>query len=600
MKNILTYILIILGFTTTAQTNIVKQKTEFEKIVVLDDSVTFSGLLGAGSYVVLDAQGNARRGVSLGSTTLTIDSVFDGVSSLRSVLLGKQDTLVALSCLEISNDTIFIDSLCLANFIINVAGSGGDSTVAGVGLGKSGNELYVSDVPQDSITGLSDSLNARQRGLVAGTGITISGDTISASGTDTDWTESGNYVTNTTDSIGIGTASPVKRLDVSGAAAIQNLSSDTALEVFSASGTGITAYSGTGTALAVNAGLAGKGFSLNGYEVDEISNDTLLAGQDSLSLVTEWAVKRYVDNNAGGGGSTYFAGTPLTLSNDTFLINDGDIPLSKLQSTTGNAVLVSSGASIFETVVNNNSIVGRGLGGLTTLGLSGNLGVSPTSNLHSKTYIGGDNVTINTSSSLIEPDTITATVTGTTFNTYTYYLDQTIINFNSSIDLTVLAHTKDTAGTKVNLLEDGKCYVFETRATGYFNNTIMPDSMIRVESEVWLAPTDITLNNGDSVSSANTSIMNLLESSVQATTVAPIYNGAGALQTGGGSQVWFNISGTSEKYCYSSSENKPRVYLLIGTSQPVGNSMRFLSQDAFLIVREVSDLDVTKEMNPTE
>jgi hypothetical protein len=52
--------------------------------------------------------------------------------------------------------------------------------------------------------------------LTAGSGITISNDTISstATGSDGDWTINGNYVYNLSDSIGIGVSNPSMALDV--------------------------------------------------------------------------------------------------------------------------------------------------------------------------------------------------------------------------------------------------------------------------------------------------------------------------------------------------------------------------------------------------
>lgn len=44
---------------------------------------------------------------------------------------------------------------------------------------------------------------------------------------------------------------------------------------------------------------SGQNFELSGYEVEEISNDTTLAGSSSAALMTEYAVKTYVDNQLG-------------------------------------------------------------------------------------------------------------------------------------------------------------------------------------------------------------------------------------------------------------------------------------------------------------
>lgn len=265
-----------------------------------------------------------------------------------------------------------------------------------------------------------------QSPLTAGTNITISNDTISSTGgSDADWTINGNYIYNASDSIGIGTVTPSSPLDVKGFAQVTSSTTYAFTAQNSLTGTAgrFVSSNGSGIEITSNQSL-GYGIRLNEYEVDSISNDATLAGNDAEDLVTEQAVKGYVDNailndtrvswaadvdtsarvdgfvlkwnagagthyydtaGTGGGGSTYFRGQGLTLSANTFAIGDDSVTTamlqddavtySKIQNVGGNSVLAraaSGSGNLSEVSLSTSQLLGRGSSGnISAISLSG-------------------------------------------------------------------------------------------------------------------------------------------------------------------------------------------------------------------------------------
>ena len=134
--------------------------------------------------------------------------------------------------------------------------------------------------------------------LIAGTNITISGDTISSTGgSDADWTVNGNYVYNLSDSIGIGVSDPDRALEISGQTKMSSSGTSTLEINNSVTGVGVDINSSIGSGISILSNKTfGYGIDLNSYQVDSISNDNTLVGADERALVTEQAVKGYVDN----------------------------------------------------------------------------------------------------------------------------------------------------------------------------------------------------------------------------------------------------------------------------------------------------------------
>ena len=258
--------------------------------------------------------------------------------------------------------------------------------------------------------------------LTAGTGITISNDTISstATGSDGDWTINGNYVYNLSDSIGIGVSDPSVALEINGRAKITNIN------------TGLTVTNtGASTALNLISNVAGSALTINSGIIDSLSNDATLSGNDANDIVSEQAVKGYVDNRilndtrvswaadvdtstradgfvlkwnngtkthyydtagAGGGGGTYFAGAGLQLAANVFsiandgvetsMIQDDAVTYSKIQNVGGNSILAraaSGSGNLSEVSLASSRLLGRGsTGNVAAISLGSGLLMSGT------------------------------------------------------------------------------------------------------------------------------------------------------------------------------------------------------------------------------
>ena len=330
--------------------------------------------------------------------------------------------------------------------------------------------------------------------LIAGTGITISNDTISSTGagSDADWTINGNYVYNLSDNIGIGVSDPEVSLEVAGRTVMSNI--NTTLTVTN---------TGASSALNLISNVAGNAVTINNYDIDSVSNDATLSGNDDNDLVTESAVKGYVDNaienntrvswgadvdtsarvngfvlkwngatkkhyydtaGTGGGGSTYFAGAGLELSGTTFsigndsvstaMVQDDAITYSKLQNVGANSVLARAAASsgdISEVSLSANQLLGRGsTGNVDAIGLSGLSMVGKTltnTNTGTVTNIAAGNgmtfssITTTGTVTMGTPEYITGTSTNSvSTNGHTHAVDFT--NFQGNIKTFYLDTTK--------------------------------------------------------------------------------------------------------------------------------------------------------------
>lgn len=320
--------------------------------------------------------------------------------------------------------------------------------------------------------------------LIAGTNITISNDTISAStSTDSDWTTNGNYVYNLTDSIGIGVSDPDVDLEINGRVKMSN-----------ANPTLTVTNTGGSAALTLVSSVAGDAIDLNNHLIDSVSNDVTLADNDQNDLVTEYAVKQYVDERilndtrvswaadvdtsaridgfvlkwnagagthyydtagTGGGGSTYFAGDGLSLSANVFsigtdsvkryMIQDTAISYSKIQRVSPHSVLArvaGTDGSLSEVSLGTSQLLGRGSSGnIAPISLSGLTMVGTTltnSNTGTVTNIAAGNgmdfssITTTGTVTMGTPTTLTGSSTNaTTTTSHTHQLDFGTFKSNS-------------------------------------------------------------------------------------------------------------------------------------------------------------------------
>ena len=393
--------------------------------------------------------------------------------------------------------------------------------------------------------------------LIAGTNITISGDTISSTGgSDADWTINGNYVYNLSDSIGIGVSDPDRALEISGQTKMSSSGTSTLEINNSVTGVGVDINSSIGSGISILSNKTfGYGIDLNSYQVDSISNDNTLVGADERALVTEQAVKGYVDNaienntrvswgadvdtsarvngfvlkwngatkkhfydtaGTGGGGSTYFAGAGLELSGTTFsigndsvstaMVQDDAITYSKLQNVGGNSVLARAAASsgdISEVSLSANQLLGRGsTGNVDAIGLSGLSMVGKTltnTNTGTVTNIAAGNgmtfssITTTGTVTLGTPEDITGTSTNSvSTNGHTHAVDFT--SFQSNIKTFYL----DTARVEDDFQTAGKIAITNQEKVISFTLTREADSVrLRAGYYTLQGMVDIEVTNDD-------------------------------------------------------------------------------------------------------
>ena len=351
MKKILTFLFLLITTISSAQGDYtqMRQKYNFQKDVRFDDQVRMLYVEGVGSFLKIDANGWLVRGTGTGSGGGMIS--IDSVTSLTSTLASKQNNLIPIGGILISNDTISLGNLTVADIggLIDSLASKQDSLIFGYGLELIGDSVYVSMIAQSNVIGLQDSLNIKQNVLVAGTGITIIGDTISSTATGGEWTRLGDKIYNNTDSVGIGTI-PSYPFDVAKETRIRTSSYDTTLRV---------SNSGTGTGLLIEA-YGGTILNANGIEITNI--DTLFDNNTSLktTLITHYALRNVVTGavNVGSGGQTIFNGKV-----------GQNLELKRIRAAVGSGVTVNTVNNTIE-VGYNSALVGD-----TAVNIGGGIGV---------------------------------------------------------------------------------------------------------------------------------------------------------------------------------------------------------------------------------
>ncbi len=452
------------------------QAIKYTNFQLFSDSVRFSGIGGSGSVLRITEDGWVY--IDVGTQDTLIDT--SQVVNLNKYLNLKQNIIYGADSITIRNDSIFWNGVSVNGVtgLIDSLNAKQDNIIAGNYISFSENTINVTNIPVTYITGALDSINTRQRTLTAGTGITISNDTISstATGSDGDWTINGNYIYNLSDSIGIGVSDPSVALEINGRAKITNIQ------------TGLTVTNtGASTALNLISNVAGSALTINSGVIDSLSNDATLSGNDANDIVSEQAVKGYVDNRilndtrvswaadvdtsarvdgfvlkwnngtkthyydtagAGGGGGTYFAGAGLQLAanvfsiaNDgveTLMIQDDAVTYSKIQNVGGNSILArtaSGSGSLSEVSLASSRLLGRGsTGNVAAISLGSGLLMSGTTlsatntgtvtNIASGNGMSFSSITTTGTVTLGTPTTLTGTTTNAvTTTSHTHALD---------------------------------------------------------------------------------------------------------------------------------------------------------------------------------
>ena len=507
MKRILTLVFLVFSFISWGQdtTKYIRQdqQIKYQNKQWFVDSIIVTGLYGNGTIVKIDENGYLYK--DFGTQDTLVDT--SQVANLNKYLNLKQNIIYGADSITIRNDSIFWNGVSVNGVtgLIDSLNAKQDNIIAGNYISFSENTINVTNIPVTYITGALDSINTRQRTLTAGTGITISNDTISstATGADGDWTINGNYIYNLSDSIGIGVSDPSMALDVAGRVNITNIQ------------TGLTVTNtGASSALNLVSNVAGNALTINGGDIDSLSNDATLSGNDANDIVSEQAIKGYVDdrilndtrvswaadvdtstrvdgfvlkwNNgtkthyydtagAGGGGGTYFAGAGLDLAANVFSIaNDGvetsmiqndAVTYSKIQNVGGNSILArtaSGSGSLSEVSLASSRLLGRGsTGNVAAISLGSGLLMSgqtlsatntgTVTNIASGNGMNFSSITTTGTVTLGTPSTITSTTTNAvTTNSHTHALDFSTFQNN------IRTFYFDTARVDEGFLTDGK------------------------------------------------------------------------------------------------------------------------------------------------
>ena len=479
MKRILTLVFLVFSFISWGQdtTKYINQdqQIKYQNKQWFVDSIIVTGLYGNGTIVKIDENGYLYK--DFGTQDTLVDT--SQVVNLNKYLNLKQNIVYGGDSITVRNDSIFWNGVAVNGVtgLIDSLNAKQDNLIAGSYISFSADTINVTNIPVTYITGALDSINTRQRTLTAGTGITISNDTISstATGSDGDWTINGNYVYNLSDSIGIGVSNPSMALDVAGRVNITNIN------------TGLTVTNtGASSALNLVSNVAGNALTINSGVIDSLSNDATLSGNDANDIVSEQAIKGYVDNaienntrvswgadvdtsarvdgfvlkwnngtkkhyydtaGTGGGGGSYFAGAGLELSASKFsigadsinrtMIGDTMVSYAKIQNLTANTVLARGEATdgvVQEISLSSNQLLGRGSSGnITAISLSGlsmsgntltNTNTGTVTNIASGNGMNFSSITTTGTVTLGTPSTTTVSSTNSlTSNSHTHQLD---------------------------------------------------------------------------------------------------------------------------------------------------------------------------------
>lgn len=555
MKKIVFFLFIFMSYFSYGQKT-QPQSFNYTAPQIFSDSVKMNALGGSGTVIKIDENGYLYKSAGASLDTINISQVLGLQDSLNT----RQKIMYGGDSITVRNDSIFWNGVAVngVSGLIDSLNAKQNIITAGNYISISNDTINVTTIPVTFISGALDSINTRQRILIAGTGITISNDTISstATGSDADWTVNGNYVYNLSDSIGIGVSDPDRALEISGQTKMSSSGTSTLEINNSVTGVGVDINSSIGSGISILSNKTfGYGIDLNSYQVDSISNDNTLVGADERALVTEQAVKGYVDNaienntrvswgadvdtsarvngfvlkwngatkkhfydtaGTGGGGSTYFAGAGLELSGTTFsigndsvstaMVQDDAITYSKLQNVGGNSVLARAAASsgnISEVSLSANQLLGRGsTGNVDAIGLNGLNMVAKTltnpftgtvTNVAIGNGLTGSSITTTGTVTLGTPSSITGTSTNSVSTTsHTHAVDFT--SFQSNIKTFYL----DTARVASDFQTAGKIAITNQEKVISFTLTREADSVrLRAGYYTLQGMVDIEVTNDD-------------------------------------------------------------------------------------------------------
>jgi hypothetical protein len=279
--------------------------TDRERLIRTEFSVTLKG------YLIPEAF-NELAGPHTVGTYLTPKRIIVGsevsadVASAMEQITGISDLAEAVGAVGTSLEPANI----LANSFSLTSGLG--ITLTNEGDAFDGSEAVSHEI---SIPQVVDTTANVQFNAVTSSALLLGENTISSTGVSQDWTVTGSLTTNSNLVVAGNTT-------IGGTLTAQEFHTEfvSASIVFSS---GSTQFGNdlVDTHYFTGSMYVSGSWNINGYSINEISNDVLLADNSSTALVTERAVKQYVDTTAEdvGGFSTYLRKQYVKIS--TTLVN---------------------------------------------------------------------------------------------------------------------------------------------------------------------------------------------------------------------------------------------------------------------------------------
>ena len=256
----------------------ITEVTDRERLIRTEFSVTLKGYLIPEAY-------NELAGPHTQGTHITPSQVIVGTETSVDVPTTMESLGGEIGNSRIPSEAFGIQSVTLSNPFTLTSGLGVNITDEGDQYDGSVAVSHQISIPQEVTTTSNVLFNQVTSSL-----LTIGSSTITNSGVNTDWSVTGSLtatnnlnVTGNTTIGGTLTAQEFHTEVISGS-------------ILFSSGSTIFGDTIDDTHLFTGSIFTSGSFELNGYSVNEISNDTLLSDQSTTSLVTENALKTYVDD----------------------------------------------------------------------------------------------------------------------------------------------------------------------------------------------------------------------------------------------------------------------------------------------------------------
>ena len=276
-----------------------------ERIIRTEFSVTLKG------YLIPEAF-NELAGPHTAGTFLTPKRVIVG-SEVSADVASTMEQITGISDLQDAVGSVgesSVQGVTLANSFSLTAGLGVTLTNEGDAFDGSEAVSHEISIPQT----VTSSSNV-QFSAVTSSALLLGENTISSTGVSQDWSVTGSLTTNSNLIVAGNTT-------IGGTLTAQEFHTEfVSASIMFSSGSTQFGDGLVDTHYFTGSMYVSGSWNINGYSINEISNDVLLADSSSTALVTERAVKQYVDTTATdvGGFSTYLRKQYVKIS--TTLVN---------------------------------------------------------------------------------------------------------------------------------------------------------------------------------------------------------------------------------------------------------------------------------------